>query len=48
LDGARRLKISRREVKGFFIRSIATYPSTRAWNQLYEQAAQTKGPAYED
>jgi farnesyl-diphosphate farnesyltransferase len=47
LDGAQRIKISRREVKGIFIRSIATYPSTRSWNQLYERAAQTEGAKYE-
>lgn len=40
LDSTRRIKISRREVKGIFIRSIATYPSTRHWNRLYERAAQ--------
>jgi farnesyl-diphosphate farnesyltransferase len=47
LDGTTRIKISRREVKNIFIRSIATYPSTRSWNKLYERAAQTNDPAYE-
>jgi farnesyl-diphosphate farnesyltransferase len=40
LDGAQRIKISRREVKQIFIRSILTYPSTKSWNQLYQRTAQ--------
>ena len=40
LDGAQRIKITRREVKQIFIRSILTYPSTKSWNQLYQRTAQ--------
>jgi farnesyl-diphosphate farnesyltransferase len=47
LDGTHRIKISRREVKSLFIRCIATYPSTRRWNQLYERVAQTKGATHD-
>lgn len=38
--GGQRIKISRREVKQLFIRSIVTYPSTKLWNQLYQRTAQ--------
>jgi farnesyl-diphosphate farnesyltransferase len=40
LDGAQRIKITRREVKQIFIRSILTYPSSKSWNQLYQRTAQ--------
>ena len=40
LDGAQRVKITRREVKQIFIRSILSYPSSKSWNQLYHHAAQ--------
>ena len=40
LDGAQRIKITRREVKQIFIRSILTYPSTKSWNRLYQKTAQ--------
>lgn len=42
LDSAQRIKISRREVKQIFIRSILTYPSAKSWNQLYQRTAQMK------
>jgi farnesyl-diphosphate farnesyltransferase len=46
LDGSQRIKISRREVRQIMVRSIATYPSTRSWNQLYERAAQPESITY--
>jgi farnesyl-diphosphate farnesyltransferase len=39
LDGAQRIKITRREVKQIFIRSILTYPSAKSWSRLYQHAA---------
>ena len=39
LDGTQRIKITRREVKQIFIRSILTYPSAKSWSRLYQHAA---------
>ena len=40
LDGTQRIKITRREVKQIFIRSILAYPSAKSWNGLYQRTAQ--------
>ena len=37
LDGTRRIKITRGEVKRIFVRSIASYPLRQSWNNLYER-----------
>ncbi|MBI5386627.1 MAG: squalene/phytoene synthase family protein [Verrucomicrobia bacterium] len=39
LDATRRIKITRAEVRGIMVRSLARYPFARAWGRQFEQAA---------
>jgi farnesyl-diphosphate farnesyltransferase len=45
LDGTRRIKITRREVKRIFVRSIASYPLRRSWDSLYERTLKSSDHA---